>query len=233
MHWASDCDSDTAGTFAHRAKTPSYKPCAHCGEQHWRHDCANNTVGTSTTFIGSTMDQVSKLTQLHSQGSLDDDEFKAAMALVLKEATTRVMEATTLVLTTPPATAANKTQAASTAAAYANGPFASPAHSPSKPHQTTTSPASTTPPPTAPRAVSFIIDSGSTFHTHPVETDLVDRHPCSQKFSCSDGSTVKCRLLGHLPGFAQNTDGFANVHFSYVHHVPAHRYSLLSVRQLQ
>ena len=51
-------------------------------------------------------------------------------------------------------------------------------------------------PPKPSTVVSFVVDSGSTLHTHPECTDLVNTRTCKQLFFGSDDQPVTCTIMG-------------------------------------
>ena len=82
--------------------------------------------------------------------------------------------------------------------------------------------------------IEFVVDSGSTFHTHHRLQDLHNLRPCSQTFTGSNGKPTQCDTIGDLHCYLQRSDGVpivATIHDVYC--VPNHHYSLLSVRQLE
>ena len=48
-------------------------------------------------------------------------------------------------------------------------------------------------------ATWFIIDSGCTYHCHPMADDLINAKPCSQHMIAADGSRHRITIIGDLP----------------------------------
>ena len=55
--------------------------------------------------------------------------------------------------------------------------------------------------------IEFVVDSGSTFHTHHRLQDLHNLRPCSQTFTGSNGKPTQCDTIGDLHCYLQRSDG--------------------------
>ena len=81
--------------------------------------------------------------------------------------------------------------------------------------------------------IDFIIDSGASFHVHPVKSDLVNTRPCSNRISGVDNVEHECPLIGDLQLEAKGSDGLIyQLLIRNVRYAPTVSDSLLSVSQL-
>ena len=81
--------------------------------------------------------------------------------------------------------------------------------------------------------ISFVLDSGSTYHTHYDRAHLRNLRSCSQVFTGSNGQPIHCDTIGDLPCIVPTNNGPMTATISNVFFVPHHQYSLLSVHQLE
>ena len=83
------------------------------------------------------------------------------------------------------------------------------------------------------RLIEFIVDSGCSWHVHPILADLVNVRPCHDTISGVDGKPCKCVAIGDLPLTVKDGKGRAkSVLVKNVRCVPEFTESLLSVDQL-
>ena len=81
--------------------------------------------------------------------------------------------------------------------------------------------------------IEFIVDSGCSWHVHPILADLVNVRPCHDTISGVDGKPCKCVAIGDLPLTVKDGKGRAtSVLVKNVRCVPKFTESLLSVDQL-
>ena len=82
-------------------------------------------------------------------------------------------------------------------------------------------------------AVWFIVDSGCTYHCHPVASDLINQKTCNQHMVAADGSRHRITIIGDLPLAARDRQGrLRRVTLRNVRCVPSFTDTLISVDQL-
>ena len=82
-------------------------------------------------------------------------------------------------------------------------------------------------------ATWFIIDSGCTYHCHPMADDLINAKPCSQHMIAADGSRHRITIIGDLPLMVRDRNRkLRRVILRNVRCVPTFTDTLVSVDQL-
>ena len=82
-------------------------------------------------------------------------------------------------------------------------------------------------------ALSLVMDSGCTWHVHPVERDLVNVRKCRDSVEGIDNKVHRCVSMGDLPICAQDGDGtWRQLLISDVRCVPTIQDTLISIDQL-
>ena len=82
-------------------------------------------------------------------------------------------------------------------------------------------------------AMWFIIDSGCTYHCHPVSSDLINQKRSHQHMVAADGSRHRITFIGDLPLVARDRKGhFRRILLRNVRCVPSFTDTLISVDQL-
>ena len=78
-----------------------------------------------------------------------------------------------------------------------------------------------------------VIDSGTTWHSHPIQRDLINLRPSNERLEAANGDIVKCSGIGDLPCASFDTNGRL-IHYTIksVRYVPSYVDTLISVRQL-
>ena len=82
-------------------------------------------------------------------------------------------------------------------------------------------------------ATWFIVDSGCTYHCHPMSDDLINVKPCSQHMIAADGSRHRITMIGDLPLMVRDRHRkLRRVILRNVRCVPTFTDTLVSVDQL-
>ena len=82
-------------------------------------------------------------------------------------------------------------------------------------------------------ALALVMDSGCTWHVHPVREDLVNLRPCNDRVEGVDRKVHPCTCMGDLPIVAQDAAGVhRQLLLQNVRCVPTIPDSLISIDQL-